>query len=79
MVDVRIIDSNHNMPFIFLSQDFFVFDVVEDYVFMVINHHDNTSNLYLSDKRGVKYQLSLPRVLYKNPFLDVSSPWLKYE
>ena len=56
-----------------------MFDVVEDRVFVVINHLKNLSNMYLSDSSGVKYQLSLPRVLYHNPFTDVSSPWLRYE
>ncbi|KAJ7373832.1 Sortilin- receptor [Desmophyllum pertusum] len=59
------------------SRDFFVFDVVEDHVFVVINHLRNLSNMYLSDPTGIKYQLSLPRVLYHNPFTNVSSPWLR--
>ena len=59
------------------SQDFFVFDVVDNYVFIVINHLKNLSNLYISDTMGLKYQLSLPRVLYHNPYTDVSSPWLR--
>ena len=61
-----------------MLQDFFVFDVVEDQVFVVINHLRNLSNMYVSDQSGVKYQLSLPRVLYHNPFTNVSSPWLRY-
>ncbi|XP_022802072.1 uncharacterized protein LOC111339637 isoform X2 [Stylophora pistillata] len=59
------------------SRDFFVFDVVEDQVFVVINHLRNLSNMYQSDSSGVKYQLSLPRVLYHNPYTDVSSAWLR--
>ena len=55
-----------------------MFDVVEDHVFVVINHLRNLSNMYLSDPTGIKYQLSLPRVLYHNPFTNVSSPWLRY-
>jgi len=55
-----------------------VFDVVEEHVFVVINHMRNLSNMYVSDKSGLKYQLSLPRVLYHNPFTNVSSPWLRY-
>lgn len=58
-------------------QDFFVFDVVEDRVFVVINHLRNLSNMYQSDSLGVRYQLSLPRVLYHNPYTDVSSAWLR--
>ncbi|KAK2562380.1 Sortilin-related receptor [Acropora cervicornis] len=59
------------------SRDFFVFLVENDFVFVVINHLRNLSNLYISDTEGVKYQLSLARVLYHNPFTDVSSPWLR--
>ena len=55
-----------------------MFDVVEDCVFVVINHLRNLSNMYVSDRSGIKYQLSLPRVLYHNPFTNVSSPWLRY-
>lgn len=61
-----------------ILQDFFVFDVVEEHVFVVINHLRNLSNMYVSDMSGLKYQLSLPRVLYHNPFTNVSSPWLRY-
>ncbi|XP_067032513.1 VPS10 domain-containing receptor SorCS3-like [Acropora muricata] len=59
------------------KRDFFVFLVEDDFVFVVINHLRNLSNLYISDTEGVKYQLSLSRVLYHNPFTDVSSPWLR--
>ncbi|XP_068747816.1 uncharacterized protein [Montipora capricornis] len=59
------------------SRDFFVFDVVDNFVFIVINHKKNLSNMYVSDTTGQKYQLSLPRVLYHNPYTDVSSPWLR--
>ncbi|KAL9980873.1 hypothetical protein ACROYT_G009512 [Oculina patagonica] len=59
------------------SRDFFVFDVIENHVFVVINHLRNLSNMYVSDHTGIKYQLSLPRVLYHNPFTNVSSPWLR--
>lgn len=59
------------------SRDFFVFDVVDNFVFIVINHKKNLSNMYVSDTTGSKYQLSLPRVLYHNPYTDVSSPWLR--
>ena len=54
-----------------------MFLVENDFVFVVINHLRNLSNLYISDTEGVKYQLSLARVLYHNPFTDVSSPWLR--
>ena len=69
--------TQHNF-FDLVLQDFFVFDVVEDHVFVVINHLRNLSNMYVSDMSGLKYQLSLPRVLYHNPFTNVSSPWLRY-
>lgn len=62
---------------VFSLQDYFVYDVISDQVFLVINHFKNESNLYLSDVGGVKYTLSLPRVLYHNPYTDVSSKWLK--
>ena len=54
-----------------------MFDITEDFVFVVINHQKNSSNMYLADKGGINYQLSLERVLYHNPFTDVSSPWLR--
>ncbi|XP_048582029.1 uncharacterized protein LOC5513708 [Nematostella vectensis] len=59
------------------SRDYFVFDVLDDQVFVVINHQRNESNMYLSDVGGQKYTLSLERVLYHNPYTDVSSPWLR--
>ena len=74
MLEVADIHSS----LLFLFQDFFVFLVEDDFVFVVINHLRNLSNLYISDTEGVKYQLSLSRVLYHNPFTDVSSPWLRY-
>lgn len=54
-----------------------MFDVDDDEVFVVINHLRNMSNMYVSDAGGVKYTLSIPRVLYHNPSTDVSSPWLR--
>lgn len=81
MVDLKTVKSvgsgRHTWCFSFLFQDFFVFLVEDDFVFVVINHLRNLSNLYISDTEGVKYQLSLSRVLYHNPFTDVSSPWLR--
>ena len=54
-----------------------MFDVADDQVFVVINHLQNMSNMYVSDYGGVKYTLSLPRVLYHHPDTDVSSHWLR--
>lgn len=59
------------------NRDYFVFDVEEDQVFVVINHMKNASHMYISDFGGVKYYLSIERVLYHNPYTDVSSPWLR--
>ena len=55
-----------------------MFDVEEDQVFVVINHMKNASHMYISDVGGVKYYLSIRRVLYHNPWTNVSSPWLRY-
>ncbi|XP_031556882.1 uncharacterized protein LOC116293578 [Actinia tenebrosa] len=59
------------------NRDYFVFDIVDDQVFVIINHQKNESNMYISNTGGTKYTLSIPRVLYHNPYTDVSSPWLR--
>ncbi|XP_028406957.1 sortilin-related receptor-like [Dendronephthya gigantea] len=49
------------------TEDFLIADTSEKQVFVAVNHNSNTSHLYISDMTGVKYTLSLERILFYSP------------
>ena len=58
-------------------QDFLIADTSEKQVFVAVNHNTNTSHLYISDMTGVKYTLSLERILFYAPDRQ-KDYWLRY-
>ncbi|XP_067129295.1 sortilin-related receptor-like [Centruroides vittatus] len=48
-------------------KDFYIADASEDQVFVCVTHDTSTTNLYISDVRGIKFSLSLERILYFRP------------
>ncbi|XP_029186888.2 sortilin-related receptor-like [Acropora millepora] len=57
------------------TRDFFIADASENQVFLAVAHSASTTHLYISDTTGIKYSLSLERVLYFSH--NTSSPWLR--
>ncbi|XP_028406976.1 sortilin-related receptor-like isoform X2 [Dendronephthya gigantea] len=49
------------------TEDFLIADSSEKQVFVAVSHNLNTSHLYISDMTGVKYTLSMERILYYAP------------
>jgi hypothetical protein len=60
-----------------LEREYYVADSSEEQVFIAVNHASNHTNLYISEARGLKFSLSLERVLYFNGLSDVSVAWLR--
>ena len=60
-----------------LERSYYVADASEGQLVVAVNHQYNLTNLYISESRGVRFSLSLERVLYHDPNLtDVSSAWV---
>ena len=60
-----------------LERSYYVADGSEGQLVVAVNHHSNLTNLYISESRGIRFSLSLERVLYHDPNLtDVSSSWV---
>lgn len=57
------------------TRDFFIADASENQVFLAVAHSASTTHLYISDTTGIKYSLSLERVLYFSH--NTSSAWLR--
>lgn len=49
------------------KKDFYIADASEDQVFVCVIHTVSTTNLYISDVHGIKFSLSLERILYFRP------------
>ena len=64
-----------NNQMISSQQDFFIADASENQVFLAVAHSASTTHLYISDTTGIKYSLSLERVLYFSH--NTSSAWLR--
>ena len=60
-----------------LERSYYVADASEGQLVVAVNHQYNLTNLYISESRGVRFSLSLERVLYHDPNLtDISSAWV---
>ncbi|XP_068685724.1 uncharacterized protein [Montipora foliosa] len=55
------------------TRDFFVADASENQVFLAVASSARTAHLYISDTTGIKYSLSMERVLYFSQ--STSVPW----
>ena len=62
--------------YFFQMQDFFVADASENQVFLAVTHDQRTTHLYISDTSGIKYSMSMERVLYFSQ--NTSAAWLRY-
>ncbi|GAB1604830.1 sortilin-related receptor-like isoform X2 [Argonauta hians] len=58
------------------NRDYYIADASEDQVFVCVNHHNYLSNLFVSDVSGVKYSLSLERIIYYKPKGPNKDTWL---
>ncbi|XP_075927382.1 sortilin-related receptor isoform X2 [Petromyzon marinus] len=47
--------------------EYYIADASEDQVFVCVNHEGGLTNLYISEREGLKFSLSLERVLYFSP------------
>ncbi|KAJ7384238.1 Sortilin- receptor [Desmophyllum pertusum] len=63
------------IPTVLATQDFYVADASEDQVFLAVTHNRRTTHLYISDTSGIKYSLSMERVLYFSQ--NTTSAWLR--
>ena len=60
-----------------LERSYYVADASEGQLVVAVNHQSNLTNLYISESRGIRFSLSLERVLYHDPNLtDISSAWV---
>lgn len=61
------------------ERSYYIADGSEGQLFVAVNHYSNLTNMYISGVRGVRFSLSLERVLYHDPKLsDVSTSWVYY-
>lgn len=58
--------------------DYYIADASEDQVFVCVNHHNSLSNLFVSDVKGIKFTLSLERIIYYKPKGPNKDTWLKF-
>uniref|UniRef100_S4RF03 Sortilin related receptor 1 n=1 Tax=Petromyzon marinus TaxID=7757 RepID=S4RF03_PETMA len=49
------------------AHEYYIADASEDQVFVCVNHEGGLTNLYISEREGLKFSLSLERVLYFSP------------
>jgi len=50
-----------------IPKEYYVADASEDQVFVCVSHHNNRTDLYISEAEGLKFSLSLENVLYYSP------------
>ncbi|XP_014768390.1 sortilin-related receptor isoform X1 [Octopus bimaculoides] len=58
------------------NMDYYIADASEDQVFVCVNHHNYLSNLFVSDVNGIKFSLSLERIIYFKPKGPNKDTWL---
>lgn len=60
-----------------VEQEYYVVDASEGQLLVVV-HHGNMSNLYISGVNDLKFSLSLEKVFYYNPKGARNETWLRW-
>ena len=58
-------------------QEFYIADAGEGQVFVIVSHHSNDTNLYVSEHKTGNMVLSLERVLYTNQASYDTISWME--
>ncbi|KAJ3591191.1 hypothetical protein NHX12_009138 [Muraenolepis orangiensis] len=58
--------------------EYYIADASEDQVFVCVNHVNNVTHLYISDRQGLSFSLSLENVLYYSPEGSGSNTLIRY-
>ena len=68
----EVIQEQQNL---LVLQEFYIADASEDQVFLGVSHNRRTAHLYISEAGGLKYSLSLERILFFSK--GSGSSWLR--
>ncbi|XP_041372534.1 sortilin-related receptor-like [Gigantopelta aegis] len=60
------------------QEEFYIADASESQVMACVNHNRTVTHLYVSEVQGLKFSLSLERVVYFNPRGANNDTWLRY-
>ncbi|XP_067676191.1 sortilin-related receptor-like [Haliotis asinina] len=60
------------------NHEYYIADASEDQVMVCVFHNSSATNLYISEVKGLRFSLSLERVVYFNPKGANKDTWLRY-
>ncbi|ESO88406.1 hypothetical protein LOTGIDRAFT_126149, partial [Lottia gigantea] len=63
-------------PYSHKNLDFFIADASEGQVMACVTHNESLTNLYISEVEGLKFSLSLERIVYYNPKGANKDTWI---